>query len=144
MLRKEQNDLLCQTGPGTPMGRMFRLSWQPALTSILPRPGAWMETLKQLTAVPLFATVIWLSWVYGSLYAPNGTDREAWLLACFLLLAIAGFSLGSHLAEAVAEEIPDRLRSSPQPATSGAPALVAANMNGWLNGLITAITLPAL
>ena len=31
MLRKEQNRLLCQTGPGTPMGRMFRLSWQPAL-----------------------------------------------------------------------------------------------------------------
>ena len=31
MLRKEQNDLLCQTGPGTPMGQMFRLSWQPAL-----------------------------------------------------------------------------------------------------------------
>ena len=31
MLRKEQNDLLTQTGPGTPMGRMFRLSWQPAL-----------------------------------------------------------------------------------------------------------------
>ena len=25
MLRKEQNDLLCQTGPGTPMGQMFRL-----------------------------------------------------------------------------------------------------------------------
>ena len=31
MLRKEQNDLLTQTGPGTPMGHMFRLSWQPAL-----------------------------------------------------------------------------------------------------------------
>ncbi len=31
MLRKEQNDLLCQTGPGTPMGQMFRRSWQPAL-----------------------------------------------------------------------------------------------------------------
>ena len=31
MLRKEQNDLLCQTGPGTPMGQMFRLNWQPAL-----------------------------------------------------------------------------------------------------------------
>ena len=25
MLRKEQNDLLTQTGPGTPMGRMFRM-----------------------------------------------------------------------------------------------------------------------
>jgi phenylpropionate dioxygenase-like ring-hydroxylating dioxygenase large terminal subunit len=31
MLRKEQNDLLTQTGPGTPMGRMFRSYWIPAL-----------------------------------------------------------------------------------------------------------------
>ena len=31
MLRKEQNDLLTQTGPGTPMGEMFRLYWQPAM-----------------------------------------------------------------------------------------------------------------
>src|SRR5215831_5001034 len=31
MLRKEQNDLLTQTGPATPMGRMFRAYWLPAL-----------------------------------------------------------------------------------------------------------------
>src|SRR4030095_13921959 len=31
MLKKEQNDLLTQTGPGTPMGRMFRCYWIPAL-----------------------------------------------------------------------------------------------------------------
>src|SRR5947209_6719099 len=31
MLRKEQNDLLTQTGPDTPMGRMFRGYWIPAL-----------------------------------------------------------------------------------------------------------------
>ena len=31
MLRKEQNDLLTQTGPGTPMGRLFRSYWIPAL-----------------------------------------------------------------------------------------------------------------
>jgi phenylpropionate dioxygenase-like ring-hydroxylating dioxygenase large terminal subunit len=31
MLRKEQNDLLTQTGPGTPMGEMFRRYWIPAL-----------------------------------------------------------------------------------------------------------------
>ena len=31
MLRKEQNDLLTQTGPGTPMGKMFRCYWLPAL-----------------------------------------------------------------------------------------------------------------
>ncbi len=31
MLRKEQNDLLTQTGPGTSMGRLFRSYWLPAL-----------------------------------------------------------------------------------------------------------------
>ena len=31
MLRQEQNDLLTQTGPGTPMGRLFRSYWLPAL-----------------------------------------------------------------------------------------------------------------
>ena len=31
MLRKEQNDLLTQTGPGTPMGQLFRAYWLPAL-----------------------------------------------------------------------------------------------------------------
>ncbi len=31
MLRKEQNDLLTQTGPGTPMGDFFRCYWMPAL-----------------------------------------------------------------------------------------------------------------
>ena len=31
MLRKEQNDLLTQTGPGTPMGELFRSYWLPAL-----------------------------------------------------------------------------------------------------------------
>ena len=31
MLRKEQNDLLTQTGPGTPMGQLFRSYWLPAL-----------------------------------------------------------------------------------------------------------------
>jgi phthalate 4,5-dioxygenase oxygenase subunit len=31
MLRREQNDLLTQTGPRTPMGEMFRQYWIPAL-----------------------------------------------------------------------------------------------------------------
>src|SRR5215468_5084123 len=39
MLRKEQNDLLTQTGPGTPMGELFRRYWLPALLSEeLPEP----------------------------------------------------------------------------------------------------------
>jgi phthalate 4,5-dioxygenase oxygenase subunit len=31
MLKKEQNDLVCQTGPGTPMGQLFRSYWLPVL-----------------------------------------------------------------------------------------------------------------
>jgi thiol:disulfide interchange protein DsbD len=70
------------------------LSWQPAWVRILPKPGAWMEVLKQITSVPLFATAIWLVWVYGQLHAASGVDQMALLLSCFLLLAIAGWVMG--------------------------------------------------
>jgi thiol:disulfide interchange protein len=70
------------------------LTMQPQWTRVLPRPGAWMEVLKQATAVPLFATAIWLTWVYGQLYSPDGVDRTVPLLAGFLVLAIAGWVLG--------------------------------------------------
>jgi thiol:disulfide interchange protein DsbD len=70
------------------------LSMHPQWTSILPKPGAWMETLKQLTAVPLFGTAIWLTWVFAHLYSGEGIDRMTWLLAGFLVLAIAGWALG--------------------------------------------------
>jgi thiol:disulfide interchange protein DsbD len=81
------------------------LSFQPAWTRVLPRPGAWMEIFKQLTAVIFFATVIWLTYVYGSLFsggasggAPSnsaqGIYRIALLLGCFLMLAVAGWVLG--------------------------------------------------
>ncbi|MBW3656756.1 MAG: thiol:disulfide interchange protein, partial [Gemmatimonadetes bacterium] len=35
----------------------------PRLRAWLPRPGAWMVTLRQVLAFPLFATVVWLGWV---------------------------------------------------------------------------------
>ncbi|GAC1419859.1 MAG: thioredoxin family protein [Acidobacteriaceae bacterium] len=71
------------------------LSWRPEWVRILPKPGAWMETLKQFTAVPLFGTAIWLAWVYGQLYPTElGVNQMALLLACFLVLAIAGWALG--------------------------------------------------
>jgi thiol:disulfide interchange protein DsbD len=70
------------------------LSMNPQWTSALPKPGAWMEVLKQLTAVPLFGTAIWLTWVYAHLYAAGGIDRMVALLICYLILAIAGWALG--------------------------------------------------
>jgi len=39
MLTREQNDTLTQTGPGTPMGELFRRYWIPALLAVeLPEP----------------------------------------------------------------------------------------------------------
>ncbi len=71
------------------------LSWQPAWARLLPRPGAWMEVFKHITAAIFFATAIWLAWVYGQLYAAgDGVNQVALLLGCFLMLAIAGWALG--------------------------------------------------
>jgi thiol:disulfide interchange protein DsbD len=67
------------------------LAFQPAWTRLLPKPGAWMELLKEATAVPIFATVIWLVWVFAQLV---GTTALIGLLTAFLLLGIAGWVLG--------------------------------------------------
>jgi thiol:disulfide interchange protein len=67
------------------------LTLQPAWTRVLPKPGAWMEVLKQAVSVPIFATVIWLAWVVASSY---GTGLLLALLSGFLVLAIAGWFLG--------------------------------------------------
>ncbi len=67
------------------------LTLQPAWTRLLPKPGAWMEVLRQAVSVPIFATVIWLAWVIAESY---GATLLAALLVVFLVLAIAGWFLG--------------------------------------------------
>jgi DsbC/DsbD-like thiol-disulfide interchange protein/cytochrome c biogenesis protein CcdA len=39
------------------------LAWHPGWLRWLPRPGPWMARFKQLLAIPLYATVLWLGWV---------------------------------------------------------------------------------
>lgn len=58
----------------------------PAALRKLPRPGRWMETLKQFLAFPLFATVVWLLWVLGQ---QVGIDGAARVLLAMVLLACA-------------------------------------------------------
>ncbi len=70
----------------------------PAWLRYLPRPGAWMEVLKQGTSVFIFGTVIWLVWLFTS---SAGADALTALLAAFLLLAIAGWILGRWPAQRV-------------------------------------------
>ena len=62
------------------------IGFVPALAQRLPRPGAWMETLKQLLAFPMYLTALWLLWVLGR---QRGVDAMALVLAGAALLALA-------------------------------------------------------
>jgi thiol:disulfide interchange protein DsbD len=64
-------------------------SWVPAVGRWLPRPGAWMETLRRFLAFPMWATVVWLLWVLGHL---SGMDGAASLLALLLAVALLAWS----------------------------------------------------
>jgi thiol:disulfide interchange protein len=75
------------------------LAFNPAWTRLLPRPGAWMEILKQAVSIPIFGTVIWLLWVFNQTAAASSL---VFLLTAFLLLAIAGWILGRWPAKAPA------------------------------------------
>lgn len=62
------------------------LTWFPGWRKALPRPGAWMERLKQFLAFPLYATVAWLVWVLG---AQVDNDAVVRLLVTLVVLAFA-------------------------------------------------------
>lgn len=88
------------------------LSASPALLRRLPRPGAWMESLKQALAFPLFATVVWLLWVLGR---QTGVDGASLLLLALTLLGLAAWIVG-------------RWSASSRTATAGAVARAAATL----------------
>lgn len=63
---------------------LLLLSYIPGLGRFLPKPGAWMETFKQIMAFPLYLTAIWLFWVLGR---QLGIDVAA-LVLCVVLLTV--------------------------------------------------------
>lgn len=58
------------------------LAFWPALQRRMPRPGRWMEVLKQALAFPMFGAAIWLVWVLAQQAGPQG-----------VLLALSGMGL---------------------------------------------------
>ena len=70
------------------------LSAQPAWLRLLPKPGAWMERVKQLMGFFLLATLLFLLWVIG---AERGVEAVIWT-ACFLLaLSLACWMKGAFI-----------------------------------------------
>lgn len=67
------------------------ISFFPVLARILPKPGAWMITLKQGLAFPMLGAVGWLIWV---LERQAGSAALAAILACCLLFSFAAWLYG--------------------------------------------------
>jgi thiol:disulfide interchange protein len=65
------------------------LSFAPWMRSVLPKPGAWMDTLKQVFAFPVYATAAWLLWVVAQETSPFGLGAA---LAGSILIALAAWS----------------------------------------------------
>lgn len=75
------------------------LSCSPALLKHIPKPGPWMDSLKQILAFPLYATAIWLAWVVGNQTGVNGMALV--LLGCLLLVIAIWYWRGKALMRAV-------------------------------------------
>ena len=67
------------------------LAFLPGLQRLLPRPGRWMETLKQFLAFPLYGTAAWLIWVLSFQVGPAGLMAA---LAGLVLIAFGAWAYG--------------------------------------------------
>lgn len=61
------------------------VSLSPRLLRRLPRPGPWMERLKQVLSLPMYAAAAWLLWVFAR---QGGQTALILLLAASLLAAV--------------------------------------------------------
>jgi thiol:disulfide interchange protein DsbD len=68
-------------------------SFVPAVARLLPHPGPWMVTLRQLLAFPMLATVVWLLWVLGQ---QTSLDAAIFALGGLLMLALFIWALKQH------------------------------------------------
>ena len=65
------------------------LSFAPWMRRVLPKPGAWMDTLKQLFAFPVYATAAWFLWVLAEQTSSLGLGAA---LAGAILIGLAAWS----------------------------------------------------
>ncbi|HNY29383.1 MAG TPA: protein-disulfide reductase DsbD family protein [Fibrobacteria bacterium] len=69
------------------------LSAVPRLLAWIPKPGAWMETLKQGLGFAMAAAAVWLGWLVGRL---AGSDSLAMVAATWVVVGLGGWILGRY------------------------------------------------
>ena len=69
------------------------LTMRPAWTKFLPKPGEWMESLKQFMGFLLMGTVLWLLYILGK---QLGMEAVIWTTAFLIVVAIACWLVGRY------------------------------------------------
>jgi thiol:disulfide interchange protein len=106
------------------------LASMPGLARLMPRPGRWMEVLKQALAFPMYGAAAWLVWVVSQEAGSNGVLATA---VGLVLVGFAGWVFGVTQASDVQ---PRRIGQ-----TAAAVAVLAAL--AVLSGISTAPVGPA-
>ena len=70
---------------------LLLLCYIPSLAERLPKPGVWMENLKEFLAFPLYLSAIWLLWVLGH---QSGADLMTAVCIGAVAIAFACWLLG--------------------------------------------------
>ena len=73
------------------------ISFSPRLLRGLPKPGPWMERLRNLLALPMYGTAVWLGWVF----ARQTGNALLWLAVAAGLLVLGLWLYGRVQAGAV-------------------------------------------
>ena len=63
----------------------------PGFSRVMPRPGIWMERLRQGLAFPMYAAVAWLVWVISEQTGLGGVLATA---GCLVLIGFAAWAFG--------------------------------------------------
>ena len=77
----------------------FLLTWRPAWMKYLPKPGLWMERMKQFMGFVLMALVVWLLGIFGT---TRGVDSLIGVSCFLLLLGLASWAFGAIRTRAIA------------------------------------------
>jgi len=70
---------------------LLLLCYTPSMAERLPKPGAWMENLKEFLAFPLYLSAVWLLWVLGH---QSGADLMVAVCIGAVAIAFACWLLG--------------------------------------------------
>jgi len=100
------------------------ISLRPGLAAWLPKPGVWMNTLKNLLSVPLYLTVIWLIWVLGQQTTIHNVSK---VLVVLVFIGLSVWAIGKLQYRRISRIGPWK-------------ALIATSLLVSLAGLINVVT----